>query len=142
MSKLYYDAHAKNVIVKCKENRDLESLIENGEIGGNAKPDLSDAIKIVFLSTVPNMETIQNTVYTYEPIGEIELYISDKLMTFYMYFRNVAENENIPIGTCVLGDFYNIATVSVLGGTWEYLGAMVLNQDGVDKRYHLYRKTE
>ena len=38
--KLFYDTHAKNVIVKCRGNKDLESLIENGELG-NSKPDPS-----------------------------------------------------------------------------------------------------
>lgn len=35
--KLYYDAHAKHVIVDCKDGKDLESLIKNGEIGGDNK---------------------------------------------------------------------------------------------------------
>ena len=142
MGKLYYDAHAKNVIVKCKDGQDLETLIENGEIGGNKKPNPSEMIQIVILSTVPNLDTVADEVYIYTSIGQIEMDIEGNTITFYAYFRNIEPDDNIPVGTVVTASYYNLATVSTLGGTWEYLGRMVVDIDNEDKTFYLYEKKE
>lgn len=140
MGKLYYDAHAKNVIVKCKDGQDLETLIENGEIGGNKKPDPSSMIQIMMLSTVPNLDTMVNEYYTYTYIGDIPMDVEGTTITFYAYFRNFAQDESIPIGTVVAASYYNVSTVSTLGGEWEYLGSMVVEIEGADKIFYLYEK--
>lgn len=142
MGKLYYDAHAKNVIVKCKDGQDLETLIENGEIGGNKKPNHSEMIQIVILSTVPNLDTVADEVYIYTSIGQIEMDIEGNTITFYAYFRNIEPDDNIPVGIIVTASYYNLATVSTLGGTWEYLGRMVVDIDNEDKTFYLYEKKE
>lgn len=142
MGKLYYDAHAKNVIVKCKDGQDLETLIENGEIGGNKKPNPSEMIQIVILSTVPNLDTVADEVYIYTSIGQIEMDIEGNTITFYAYFRSIEPDDNIPVGTIVTASYYNLATVSTLGGTWEYLGRMVVVIDNEDKTFYLYEKKE
>lgn len=84
--KLFYDTHAKNVIVKCRNNKDLESLIEDGELG-NSKPDHSKTIKILFLSTLANLDTLEDTMYVWEPIGRISLNIGGVDTPLYAYFR-------------------------------------------------------
>lgn len=143
--KLFYDAHARNVIVDCKEGKDLESLIENGEIGGgDSKLDPSETINIFYLSTMPHMDTIADSKYTYKSIGVLQLSIDNKLLDFYAYIRNAGENENIPVGTVVVTEFYNPATVGVLGGTWECLGRINLVIGGGDTttKYYMYKKVD
>lgn len=141
MGKLYYDAHAKNVIVKCKDGQDLETLIENGEIGGgNKNPDPSKMIQIMILSTVPNLDTVADEVYVYTKIGQIDMDVEGNTITFYAYFRNIEPDDNIPVGIVVIASYYNLATVSTLGGTWEYLGRMVVEIDSEDKTFYLYEK--
>lgn len=143
--KLFYDAHARNVIVDCKEGKDLESLIENGEIGGgDSKLDPSETINIFYLSTMPHMDTIADSKYTYKSIGVLQLSIDNKLLDFYAYIRNAGENENIPVGTVVVTEFYNPATVGVLGGTWECLGRinLVIGEGDTTTKYYMYKKVD
>lgn len=142
INKRYYDAHAKNVIVDCKDGRDLESLIENGEIGGGEmKFDPSEAINILYLSTMPGMDEIEDTVYTYKYLCPLTMSISGNPITFYMYTRNASKNDNIPVGTIVMAEYYNTATIATLGGTWECLGKMELEIDEINQYYYLYKKT-
>lgn len=141
--KLFYDAHARNVIVDCKDGKDLESLIEDGEIGGgNSSLDPSETINILYLSTMPNMDTIADTKYTYKSIGVLQLAIGDNVIDFYAYIRNAGENDNIPVGTVIVTEFYNPATVGLLGGTWECLGRMTLTIGGESNKYYAYKKVD
>lgn len=139
--KLYYDAHAKNVIVKCRDNQDLESLIESGELG-KKKPDPSKMIKILFLSTLANLDTLADTVYIWEPIGKIVFNIGGIGIPLYAYFRNVGGEENsIPSGTVVVADFNDVSTIaSGLGGQWEELGKLYFATEDDTLEFYAYKK--
>lgn len=141
INRRYYDAHARNVIVDCKDGRDLESLIENGEIGGGEMQfDPSTAIKILYLSTMPGMDEIEDTVYTYTYICPLTMIVGGAPITFYMYYRNAGKNDRLPVGTIVMADYYNTATIATLGGTWQCLGKMELVIDEINQYYYLYKK--
>lgn len=140
-NKLYYDTHAKNVIVDCKDGRDLESLIINGEIGSCT--DTSETLfGALHMSTVPNMQNIENETYKYEFIGNINLSIGGIESTFYLYLRNIKKNEYTPVGTIIFTDFYNLVAVSALGGIWECLGRTELTVNEINKYYYAYKKIE
>ena len=136
--KLFYDAHAKNVIVNCKGGRDLEDLIESGDLVGHRDP--ADMIQILYVASVPNLDTLDDPIYTYKSIGTIEFAIGDFLCTFYAYFRNIGKSETIPIGTLVVAEFNNIATISTLGGEWEQLGKITFCIDNIEKGFFAYKK--
>lgn len=136
---LYYDTHAKNVIVDCKDGKDLEYLINNGEIGSGA--DTSNTLfGALHMSTVPNMQDMENETYKYEFIGNINVNIGGIVSTFYLYIRNVKKNEYTPIGTVIFTDFYNLVAVSALGGSWECLGRTELMINDINKYYYAYKK--
>lgn len=139
---LFYDTHAKNVIVDCKDGKDLESLIRDGEIGGNGNiPDMGNAIRILYLSTIPDLENIANAAYNYTPVGVIHLSIGGTVFPFYAYIRNAVLNDSIPIGTVILNEVLDETVVASLGGTWEYIGTMVFNISGVDMSFYAYKKS-
>lgn len=141
--KLFYDTHAKNVIVKCRNNKDLESLIKDGELG-NSKPDPSKMIKILFLSTLANLDTLEDTLYVWEPIGKISLNIGGVDTPLYAYFRKAGGEKNtIPSGTVVVTDFYNVSTVATsLGGDWEELGKLYFDtDDNTTLEFYAYKKS-
>lgn len=138
MDKLFYDTHAKNVIVDSKEGRNLEDLISTGELSGPYDP--ARKIQIIFMSTVPNLETLDDPIYTYKNLGKVTFSISEVEVDFYMYTRDVGKSETIPSGTVVIAEYNNIATISVLGGQWALLGKMTLRIDNVNKTFFSYKK--
>lgn len=79
---LYYDTHAKNVIVDCKDGKDLEYLINNGVIGSGA--DTSETLfGALHMSTVPKYARYKkNETYKYEFIGNINVNIGGIISTF------------------------------------------------------------
>lgn len=140
--RLFYDSHAKNVYVKSKDNQDLETLIENGDIGSGSKFDPSEAITILYLSTMPGMENIADTIYTYTSIGIVQLMVGGAILDFYAYTRNASINEDIPIGTVVMALYNDVSEINKLGGTWELLGAAPLVLEGdIIVDYYMYKKT-
>lgn len=140
-NKLYYDAHARNVIVDCKDGKDLETLIKNGEIGGSGIPDMSDAVQILYLSTMPSLETLADPAYNYTYIGNMELVIDETILTFYAYIRNAAINDNIPVGTVIVNESDDLSIIQKLGGTWKMLGRMVFSINKAPMPFFAYEKT-
>lgn len=138
--RLYYDAHARNVIVDCKDGKDLETLIKNGEIGGGI-PDMSDSVRILYLSTVPELETLADPSYNYIYLGVLQLYVDEVAIDFYAYIRNAAINDNIPIGTVIVNESDDLQVISKLGGTWEMLGKMGFAISGEKQIFYAYKKT-
>lgn len=136
--KLFYDAHAKNVIVDCKNGRNLEELIQSGDLVGSYDP--SRMISILFMSTLSDLESLSDNIYTWQNIGKIELDVSGVLTNFWLYLRNIGKNESIPSGTVVLAEFNNLATISTLGGQWEQLGEMSFYINENKKIFCAYKK--
>ena len=136
--KVFYDAHAKNVIVECKDGRTLEDLIASGDLTGSYDP--TRMIQILFMSTVDNLETINDEIYTYKKIGKMDCVLNNANIAFYLYFRNVGKSETLPSGTVVVAEFNSVATISTLGGYWELLGEMILDIDDVEKTFFAYKK--
>lgn len=139
-NKLYYDAHARNVIVDCKDGKDLETLIKNGEIGGSGIPDMSDAVQILYMSTMPNLDTIADPAYNYTYIGDIDLVIDETIIAFYAYIRYAAVNDNIPVGTVIISESDDIAVINKLGGGWKMLGKMVFSINKIPTEFYAYEK--
>lgn len=136
--KLFYDAHAKNVIVECKDGRDLEDLIQSGDLVGSYDP--SRMISILFMSTLSDLENLSDDVYKWQKIGKMELAVAGVLTDFWLYIRNIGRNEGIPSGTVVVAAFNNLATVSTLGGQWEQLGEMAFYIDNNQQTFYAYKK--
>ncbi|HAU84385.1 MAG TPA: hypothetical protein DCW90_02395 [Lachnospiraceae bacterium] len=136
--KLFYDAHAKNVIVECKNGRNLEDLIQSGDLVGSYDP--SRMISILFMSTISDLESLSDSTYTWQKVGKLELAIAGVLTDFWLYLRNIGRNESIPSGTVIVAEFNNLATVSTLGGQWEQLGEMSFYIDENEKIFYAYKK--
>ncbi len=136
--RLFYNAHAKNVIVDCKDGRDLEDLIVSGDLVGAKDP--SEMISILFMSTVSDLDNLSNDTYTWTKIGKMEFGINNVLTPFWLYIRSIGRNNGIPSGTVVVAEFNNVGTVSTLGGQWEYLGEMLFVINGTEKIYYAYKK--
>lgn len=136
--RLFYNAHAKNVIVDCKDGRDLEDLIASGDLVGAKDP--SEMISILFMSTVSDLDNLSDGTYTWTKVGKIEFAINNVLTPFWLYIRSIGRNNGIPSGTVVVAEFNNVGTVSTLGGQWEYLGEMLFVINGTEKIYYAYKK--
>ena len=78
--RLFYDAHAKNVIVECKDGRDLEDLIDSGDLSA---PDLAKLVCVLFMSTDPDLQKTSDNIYVWEKLGKMELNISGVKTEFY-----------------------------------------------------------
>lgn len=138
--RLYYDAHARNVIVDCKDGKDLESLIRDGEIGGGT-PDMTNSVRILYLSTVPDLDTLADPSYNYVYLGDLQLYVDKLPIDFYAYIRNAAINDNIPIGTVIVNESDDLRVISEIGGTWELLGKMGFAINGEKQIFYAFKKT-
>mgnify|MGYP001033985364 FL=1 len=135
--RLFYDAHAKNVIVECKDGRDLEDLIDSGDLSA---PDLAKLVCVLFMSTDPDLQKTSDNIYVWEKLGNMELNISGVKTEFYLYLRNISRNKSIPSGTVVFAEFNNVDTIKKLGGDWEALGEADFNISGNKKVFYAYKK--
>ena len=135
--RLFYDAHAKNVIVECKDRRDLEDLIDSGDLSA---PDLAKLVCVLFMSTDPDLQKTSDNIYVWEKLGKMELNISGVKTEFYLYLRNISRNKSIPSGTVVFAEFNNVDTIKKLGGNWEALGEADFNISGNKKVFYAYKK--
>lgn len=135
--RLFYDAHAKNVIVECKDGRDLEDLIDSGDLN---TPDLAKMVSVLFMSTESDLDKTSDNIYIWEKLGKIELGISGIKTDFYLYLRNISKNKSIPSGTVVVAEFNNVDTIKKLGGDWEALGETSFDIDGNKRIFYAYKK--
>lgn len=135
--RLFYDAHAKNVIVDCRDGRDLEDLIDSGDL---SIPDLVRLVCVLFMSTDPDLQETSDNTYVWEKLGKIELGIGGVKTEFYLYLRNISRNKSIPSGTVVFAEFNSIDTIKKLGGNWEALGETNFEISGNKRIFYAYKK--